>query len=128
MTRAALALAVLLADGCQQPVDSAVQNAKNQPTADAVFRFLTANCWRTNRPGRSQEPGQPDFHVIMLSPDGRWTSRHVTDYDIPPQTGRWNLQPNQAGNWFLCRDNGQRQQVIMNADGTLTLTAMRLYP
>ena len=99
--------------------------AKNSP--EALFKALTANTWRSSPPGEQSLPG-PDYSAFTFAADGNWTSQHITDYHIPPNTGKWNLQSDAAGDWFLCRDDGQRHRVILNADGTLTLTFGRLYP
>lgn len=99
--------------------------AENAP--DTIFEALTANNWRSNPPG-SESFRAPDYTITTFTADGTWTRQVFTDYHIPPNTGKWNLQSDAAGDWFLCRDDGQRHRVILNADGTLTLTFGRLYP
>jgi hypothetical protein len=97
------------------------------PTADAVFKALTAHTWNTDPPGERQRSA-PDYRITTFGADGTWSTEHITDHAIPSRSGRWNLQRDAAGDWNLCRDDGRRDLVILNADGTLTLTFGRLYP
>jgi hypothetical protein len=115
---------------------SETRPASASDSAEEVFGFLTANTWRSNPPDIEHKPA-PDYRVTTFAADGTWSEQHLTDYHIEPKRGKWNLQrgaarsetrAEKAGEWFVCRDDGQRHVVVMNADGTLTLTSMRLYP
>lgn len=110
-----------------QPTKTTSQRAGVTATADEIFKTLTAHTWNTDPPGERRGPG-PDYSVTTFGADGTWFTQHFTDYPVPARTGKWNLQRGAAGDWSLCRDDGQRHLVILNADGTLTLTFGRLYP
>ena len=104
------------------------QAAPAQPavTAEEIFQTLTAHSW-TGRP-----PNQPafppmDYSVASYRADGTWTFEFFTDYLIPAQTGKWNLQ-SREGEWFLCSDNGSRGKIRVNDDGTISLANYKLYP
>lgn len=97
-------------------------------TAEEIFKTLTAHTWSTDQPGerRRREPG-PDYRVTTFRADGTWSTEHITDYESPASIGKWTLELG-GTDWFLCRDDGLRQRVVLNADGTLTLSLLRLYP
>ena len=88
-----------------------------EPSAEEIFQKLTANSWTSLPPNRPVFPPM-DYSVASYRADGTWSFEFHTDYHIPAQTGKWNLQLVQD-QWYLCRDDGARQRIGLNDDGTL---------
>jgi hypothetical protein len=97
-----------------------------EPSAEAIFQRLTAHSWTSLPPNRPVFPPM-DYSVAAYRAGGTWSFEFHTDYHIPAQTGKWNLQPYE-GEWFLCSDNGSRGKISVHDDGTISLGNFKLYP
>lgn len=140
----ALLLAAVLGTGCQRgpaaldtPIPKATPVAKQTPStelqadqraqaAETIFGALIAHSWTSQPPGKQGFPLM-DYSVASYRADGTWSFEFFTDYHIPAQTGKWNLQFVQ-GQWYLCRDDGARGPIGLNDDGTLKLGFGKFYP
>ncbi|MEX2176297.1 MAG: hypothetical protein WD872_18185 [Pirellulaceae bacterium] len=144
-----LVLVILILPACQRAVPTqgpspegrlpppgvAPPPAGHAPAADKIFQALTGHTWSTREPGNQRQRFLVDYHVTKFQADGTWSTQHITDYQIPARTGKWNLQRSVSADgqesgkeWCLCRDNGLRQRIRLNTDGSLALSSTKLYP
>ena len=93
--------------------------------AEDVFKTLTTHTWSSVPPGELRGLTL-DYSITTFGADGTWSTEHFTDHHVPTRSGRWNLQRDVAGDWTMCRDDGRRYVVVLNADGTLVGTTTML--
>lgn len=98
----------------------------DEAIVEKIFLALTANSWTGLPPNRPAFPPM-DYSVASYRADGTWSFEFFTDYHIPAEMGKWNLQFVQ-GQWYLCRDDGARGAIGLNDDRTIKLGFGKFYP
>jgi hypothetical protein len=81
-------------------------------------------------PGQKRVPlGVYEYCSFTFNDDGTFKiQRHTDTFPNPQCTGRWNLEQNTSGQWFLLLDTGYRAAVQIQNDGTVKLDRMTLFP
>lgn len=107
---------------------STAANAPTAPSREQVFQRLVGHEWSMYPEGRLPEAGFADILLFRYHADGKYERRKSSDIGDGVAFGRWNLVFSTVGAWMIVTDEGKREPVTLERDGSVAVGSQKLYP